>query len=82
MTCSSCISHVTETASEVEGVSDVAVSLVGKSATAILKSRELVQSFIAAIEEGGYEAELIAVKPVDVVGDASEEEELDREASP
>ncbi len=63
MTCSSCISHVTKTASEVEGVSDVAVSLVGKSATAILKSRELVQSFIAAIEEGGYEAELIAVKP-------------------
>jgi len=77
MTCASCVSHVTEATSELEGVSDVAVNLIGKSATAILKSRDLVPTFITAVEDGGYEAELITVEPVEFASDASEEDELE-----
>lgn len=76
MTCASCVSHVTEATSELEGVSDVAVNLVGKSATAILKTRELVPAFIEAVEDGGYEAELISVEPVAGASDESEEDEI------
>ncbi|KLO08815.1 heavy metal translocatin, partial [Schizopora paradoxa] len=76
MTCASCVSHVTEATSELEGVSDVAVNLVGKSATAILKTRELVPVFIEAVVEGGYEAELISVEPVAEASEESEEEEV------
>lgn len=76
MTCASCVSHVTEATSELEGVSNVAVNLVGKSATAILKTRELVPVFIEAVEEGGYEAELISVEPVAEAGEEDEEDEV------
>ena len=64
MTCASCVGNVTSATQEVQGVSDVAVNLVGKSATAVLDSKDLVKQFIDAVEDGGYEAELISIESI------------------
>ncbi|KAL5530579.1 hypothetical protein ACEPAF_6837 [Sanghuangporus sanghuang] len=64
MTCASCVGNVTNAASEVQGVSEVAVNLVGKSATATFESKDLVKAVVNAIEDGGYEAELISIVPL------------------
>ena len=64
MTCASCVGAVTRAASEIPGVSDIAVNLVGKSATATLKSKELVEPVVEAIQDGGYECELVDIEPI------------------
>lgn len=64
MTCASCVGNVTNAVEDVEGVSDVAVNLVGKSATAVLQDKDLVKQFINAVEDGGYEAELISLHSI------------------
>lgn len=61
MTCASCVANVSNSMSELHGVSDVAVNLVGKFATAILESRDLVKSVIDAVEDSGYDAELVSI---------------------
>lgn len=61
MTCASCIVNVSQAMSGLEGVSDVAVNLVGKSATAKLESRDLANLLVDAIEDGGYDAELVSI---------------------
>ncbi len=54
MTCDHCVHHVTMALSEVEGVKDVKVSLVEKSA--LVNSEDSVQfeTLKAAVEEAGY----------------------------
>ena len=54
MTCNHCVHHVTMALSEVEGVKDVKVSLVEKSA--LVNSEDSVQfeTLKAAVEEAGY----------------------------
>lgn len=64
MTCASCVGNVTHAASEIPGVANVVVNLVGKSATATLESKDLVKAVIDAIEDGGYEAELVSIEPI------------------
>ncbi|EJD01002.1 heavy metal translocatin [Fomitiporia mediterranea MF3/22] len=64
MTCASCVGNVTKAASEIQGVTDVAVNLVGKSATALLQSKDLADEVIRAIEDGGYEATLVSLEPL------------------
>ena len=53
MTCNHCVHHVTMALSEVEGVKDVKVSLVEKSA--LVNSEDSVQfeTLKAAVEEAG-----------------------------
>ncbi|THH02750.1 hypothetical protein EW026_g169 [Hermanssonia centrifuga] len=46
------------------GVSDVGVSLIGKSATAIITRKELVEELKEAIENAGYEPEIMGIEPV------------------
>ncbi len=55
MTCDHCVNAVTNAVKEIEGVSDVSVSLEAKSAV-VTGSVVDVQRVIAAIEEEGYEA--------------------------
>ena len=64
MTCASCVGNVSHAMSELEGVSDVAVNLVGKSATALLANKDLVKPLVDAIEDGGYDAELVSIEPI------------------
>ncbi|KAH8113464.1 heavy metal translocatin [Phellopilus nigrolimitatus] len=64
MTCASCVGNVTHVASDVQGISDVEVNLIGKSATAKLESKDLVKAFVEAVEDGGYEATLVSIDPV------------------
>ncbi len=54
MTCNHCVHHVSMALSEVEGVKDVKVSLVEKSA--LVNSEDSVQfeTLKAAVEEAGY----------------------------
>ncbi|KAI5118778.1 hypothetical protein M0805_005659 [Coniferiporia weirii] len=65
MTCASCVGNVTEAVSKMQGVSDVSVNLVGKSATMTLENKDFVKDIISTIEDGGYEAELFSVESVD-----------------
>ncbi|KAI0698532.1 heavy metal translocatin [Cerioporus squamosus] len=54
MTCASCVNTVTGLLSDIPGVSEVAVNLIGKSATALKE----------AVDDAGYEAEIIAIHPL------------------
>ena len=55
MTCDHCVNAVTNALKELDGVSDVSVSLEAKSAV-VTGSVIDVAKVIAAIEEEGYEA--------------------------
>ncbi|KAH9918191.1 heavy metal translocatin [Epithele typhae] len=65
MTCASCVNTVTGILSEISGVSEVSVSLIGRSATALIERRDLASKLAEAINDAGYEAEVIEVRPVD-----------------
>ena len=64
MTCVACVVTIQDLTSTLEGVSQVAVNLLGKSATAKLRDKNLVKQFIEAIEDGGYECELVSIDDV------------------
>ncbi|TFY72980.1 hypothetical protein EVG20_g14 [Dentipellis fragilis] len=61
MTCASCSSTITQSLTELPGVSDVAVSLLGNSATVTLERKDLMAQVIEAVEDGGYEAEVVSL---------------------
>ncbi|KAI0751648.1 heavy metal translocatin [Daedaleopsis nitida] len=65
MTCASCVNTVTGLLSAIPGVSEVAVNLIGKSATAIVEHRKLVPQLEEAVNDAGYEAEVVNVQAVD-----------------
>lgn len=64
MTCASCITAITEALSQLSGVRDVSVSLLGHSATAILDNNVVVGDIIEAIEVIGYEADVESLQPL------------------
>ncbi|KAI9001425.1 E1-E2 ATPase-domain-containing protein [Trametes punicea] len=64
MTCASCSNTVTGLLSDITGVSDVVVNLLGKSATALVENRELVPRLVEAVNDAGYEAEVVNVQPL------------------
>ena len=64
MTCVACARAITDALSELEGVSDVSVNQVGKSASAIVTAADLVESVTTIIEDIGYECKVISVTPV------------------
>lgn len=65
MTCASCSNTITSLVSDVPGVSDVTVDLIGKSGTATIINQELADKLVAVIEDAGYEAEVIEIRSID-----------------
>ena len=64
MTCVSCVNTVTALAEDIPGINNVAVSLIGKSATATIVRQELAEQLVTAIEDAGYEAEITTMEPL------------------
>ncbi len=62
MTCASCSNTITSLVSEIPGVSDVVVNLLGKSATATITHEKLAPQVTQVIEDAGYEAEVVSVE--------------------
>jgi P-type Cu+ transporter len=63
MTCASCTTTVDQALSELSGVHDVSVSLLGSSATATLDSNIIIEDLLETIRSIGYEAEVVSVHP-------------------
>jgi P-type Cu+ transporter len=66
MTCVSCVTTITQALSELPGVHDVSVSLLGSSATAILDSKVITGNVLEAINIIGYEAEVVSFQPLNL----------------
>ena len=73
MTCAACTTTITNLLSELDGVEDVSVNLLGKSATINIKHEKLVLQVIETIEDAGYDAELVSVEPLIASSDSNEE---------
>jgi Cu+-exporting ATPase len=71
MTCASCYSTITRLLSELGGVTDVSVNLMGKSATLVVESKKLIPEVQDVIESAGYEVSVVNVEPVQTIPDAS-----------
>jgi P-type Cu+ transporter len=67
MTCASCITAITEALSQLSGVRDVSVSLLGHSATAILDNNVIVGDILEVIQVIGYEADVESLQPLNSV---------------
>ena len=65
MTCASCITAITEALSQLSGVHDVSVSLLGHSATAIVDNKAIVGDILETIQDIGYEADVASLQPLD-----------------
>lgn len=65
MTCASCSNTITRSLVELPGVSEVAVNLLGNSATFTVDSQDRIQTATETIEDVGYEAEVISADPVE-----------------
>jgi copper ion binding protein len=64
MSCASCTNSITHSLSEIEGISDVVVSLLESSATAVIDRAELAEVASEAIEDCGFEAHIMSVEPM------------------
>ncbi|KAF8877244.1 E1-E2 ATPase-domain-containing protein [Gymnopilus junonius] len=64
MTCSSCVRTITEALSKLEGVSEISLNQLGKSASAVVASASLADSLATLIEDLGYEAQVLSVTPL------------------
>lgn len=71
MTCSSCSTTITTMLSDLQGVSDATVSLLGKSASVIVDRTELVGVVVEMVNDSGYEAEVISVESLCALDDES-----------
>ncbi|KAI9467063.1 heavy metal translocatin [Lactarius psammicola] len=71
MTCVSCSSTITRLVSELGGVTDVSVNLMGNSATLVVESKKLIPEVQDVIESAGYEVTVVNVEPVQAILDAS-----------
>ena len=64
MTCASCSGTITKMVSDIQGVSEVAVSLLGKAATVIVDHEKLVDIVVETVEDCGFSVEVIDVVPL------------------
>ena len=71
MTCASCSSTITRLLSELGGVTDVSVNLMGNSATLVVESKKLIPEVQDVIESAGYEVSVVNIEPVQAIPDAS-----------
>lgn len=72
MTCSACSSAITDALSNIPGVVNPVVNLLGKSATMVVEQKKLVDVVIEAVEDCGFEAELFSVEPVQLASDVDQ----------
>lgn len=63
MTCAACSNTITRLLSEVNGVSDVVVDLMGHSARVVVESQKLTSIVVETIEDAGFDAEVVKVEP-------------------
>jgi P-type Cu+ transporter len=71
MTCSSCSGTVTMMVSGLQGVSEVAVSLLSKSATVIVDHKKLVEVVVNTVEDCGFEVDVMNVTQLDAPDEGS-----------
>ncbi|KAH8999057.1 heavy metal translocatin [Lactarius akahatsu] len=71
MTCASCTSTITRLLSELGGITDVSVNLMGNSATLVVESKKLIPEVQDVIESAGYEVTVVNVGPVQAISNAS-----------
>jgi Cu+-exporting ATPase len=64
MTCASCATTINQTLSSLPGVHDVAVSLLGNSATAILDNKITAGDVLKAVQAIGYQADVASIQPL------------------
>ena len=64
MTCAACSNTLTRLLSEVDGVSDVVVDLMGHSARVVVDSQKLTPAVIETIEDAGFDAEVVKAEPL------------------
>jgi Cu+-exporting ATPase len=64
MTCSSCVTTITEMLSQLPGVFEVVVNLLSNSATLVVEKKHFISSVIETIDDCGFEAEVINAEPV------------------
>ncbi|KZW02827.1 heavy metal translocatin [Exidia glandulosa HHB12029] len=64
MTCASCSNTITSALLDLDGVSDVAIDLIGNSGAVTVVSRSLVDKVVEAVEDCGYTAEVDDVRPL------------------
>ncbi|KAG8218484.1 HAD-like domain-containing protein [Butyriboletus roseoflavus] len=64
MTCSSCVTTITELLSRLPGISDVVVTLLSNSAAVRVENKSLISSVIDTIDDSGFQAELISADPI------------------
>jgi hypothetical protein len=57
--------------SDLQGVSNATVSLLGKSASVIVDRAELVGVVVETVNDSGYEAEVISVESLGALNDES-----------
>jgi Cu+-exporting ATPase len=72
MTSSACSSAITRALSELSGVSRVLVDILGQSANVVVDQRDLVAYVTEAIEDCGFDADIVSVEPIQQVTFASE----------
>lgn len=70
MTCGACASTITKQVSDMQGVSEVAISLLSKSATVIIVHKKSAEAVVEIIEDCGFEAEIITCLPVALQDDS------------
>lgn len=64
MTCTACSNTLTRLLSEVDGVSNVVVDLMGHSARVVVDSQKLTPAVIETIEDAGFDGEVVKTEPM------------------
>ena len=64
MTCAACSNTLTRLLSEVDGVSEVVVDLMGHSARVVVESQKLTPIVVETIEDAGFDAEVAKAEPL------------------
>jgi copper chaperone CopZ len=59
---------ITKMVSDLQGVSDVAVSLLGGSATVVVDGKGTVEVVVRTIEDCGFDVEIMSVEPLAPLG--------------
>ncbi|KAI9456141.1 hypothetical protein BJY52DRAFT_600935 [Lactarius psammicola] len=71
MTCASCHSTITRLLSELGGITDLSVNLLGNSATLVVEGKKLIPEVQDVIESAGFEVSVVNVEPVQAIPDTS-----------
>ncbi|PPQ76499.1 hypothetical protein CVT24_010860 [Panaeolus cyanescens] len=64
MTCAACVGTISDALSELSGISDVSVNLLGKSASAVIASSQIADAVVERIEDLGYDCQVISISPI------------------